>query len=298
MTSPVRNRFPDQTDDAFQQELLKSVNDFRARHGVPALTIDPQLVTAAKARAQVVSTYNQLDENHQGRDPNLGENLYWGASGSSQPAPATDATKSWYGEIIDYNFATAAANPGAVTGHFTQLVWKGTTTIGAARVSGQGPSTTKRTSWPSSPRPETWRASTPPTCPPRPRDRTTARPCGGPPSTAAPGPRTPCCPATGPPPPPPSSRSAPTTPRTACTGAATATPPSGTPAGTPTPRSPPACRPPATFQQVNPIAAFVTSLAWRPPRRSGRVCARPGAAARRRDAQEQPLLSGTTLSAA
>jgi hypothetical protein len=136
--NPVRSPLPDQTDDTFQQELLKSVNDFRARHGLPALTIDPQLVTAAKARAQVVSTYNALEENHQGADPNLGENMSWQASSSSQPGPTTVATGGWYSEIVDYNFATAAANPGFTTGHFTQLVWKATTRIGAARAFGQG----------------------------------------------------------------------------------------------------------------------------------------------------------------
>ncbi len=139
MPSPVRNPLPDQTDDTFQNELLKSVNDFRARHGLPALTIDPNLVTSAKARAQVVSSYNQLDENHQGRIPGQGENLFWEGVIGSQPAPTTDATKSWYGEIIDYNFATSAANPNQTTGHFTQLVWQATTTIGAARVFGQSP---------------------------------------------------------------------------------------------------------------------------------------------------------------
>jgi len=135
---PTRSPLPDQTDDAFQQDLLKSVNDFRAKHGVPALTIDPQLVTAAKARAQVVSSYNQLDENHQGADPNLGENLYWGASTSGPAGPATDATKDWYSEMSGWDFAAAAAKSGAVTGHFTQLVWKATTKIGAARAAGQG----------------------------------------------------------------------------------------------------------------------------------------------------------------
>lgn len=139
MASPTRSPLPDQTDDAFQQALLKSVNDFRAKHGVPPLTIDPQLVTAAKARAQVVSSYNALDENHQGADPKLGENMYWGGSTSGPPGPATDATTDWYSEISGYDFAAAAAKPGATTGHFTQLVWKATTTIGAARAAGQGP---------------------------------------------------------------------------------------------------------------------------------------------------------------
>jgi glioma pathogenesis-related protein 2 len=138
VASPTRAPLPDKTDDAFQQELLKSVNDYRAKHGVPALTIDPKLVTSAKDRAQVVSSYNQLDEDHQGAIKGQGENLYWGASSGDQLGSAADATKDWYSEISNYNFTTAAANPGTVTGHFTQLVWKATTTIGAARAYGKG----------------------------------------------------------------------------------------------------------------------------------------------------------------
>eukprot|EP00658_Telonema_sp_P-2_P085483 TRINITY_DN9755_c0_g2_i3.p1 TRINITY_DN9755_c0_g2~~TRINITY_DN9755_c0_g2_i3.p1 ORF type:complete len:379 (+),score=39.01 TRINITY_DN9755_c0_g2_i3:317-1453(+) len=42
----------------------------------------------------------------------------------------TDATDSWYSEIQQYSFSSHSGNG---TGHFTQLVWKQTATIGAAR---------------------------------------------------------------------------------------------------------------------------------------------------------------------
>ena len=134
--TPIRSPLPDQTDDAFQQAMLQSVNSFRARHGLAPVTIDPNLVTAAKNRVQVVSTYDMLSENHQGAIAGLGENLFWGSSSGAPPNQATDATNAWYSEILDYNFTTASANPGQTTGHFTQLVWAATTTIGAARAAG------------------------------------------------------------------------------------------------------------------------------------------------------------------
>merc|ERR1719491_2560835 len=41
------------------------------------------------------------------------------------------AIQSWYGEEPDWNYATHSSD-GGVTGHFTQMVWKGTTKIGCA----------------------------------------------------------------------------------------------------------------------------------------------------------------------
>jgi len=140
MTSPVRDPLPDRTDDVFLKELLDSVNVFRARHGVEPLTLDPDLVKYAKNRAKVVSTYDGLDENHAGnKGSGYGENMSLQMTMSDQPAPTTVASSSWYGEIVDYDFADAKSYAGQVTGHFTQLVWKGSTKFGAARVFGKGP---------------------------------------------------------------------------------------------------------------------------------------------------------------
>ena len=63
-----------------------------------------------------------------------GENLYW-AGGSSLPDAAqsyADAVASWYGELTTgaYDFAAGGSGNGGVVGHFTQLVWKGSSEIG------------------------------------------------------------------------------------------------------------------------------------------------------------------------
>lgn len=49
-------------------------------------------------------------------------------SGSSKNYPNGAATQAWYDEIKDYDWE----NPGFSmdTGHFTQVVWKGTTKVG------------------------------------------------------------------------------------------------------------------------------------------------------------------------
>lgn len=135
----TRDPLPDKTDDTFVKELLDSVNALRARHGAAPLTLDKALTDNAKARAQAVSSYNALDEDHRGATPDLGENLSWQASGNDQPAPTTGASWGWYSEIADYDYAEATSYGGWATGHFTQLVWRASTKFGAARAFGKSP---------------------------------------------------------------------------------------------------------------------------------------------------------------
>lgn len=55
-----------------------------------------------------------------------------------QPAhgqTGASATQRWYDEIDDYDFSTHQSGTGKPTGHFTQVVWYGTTHVGAARSS-------------------------------------------------------------------------------------------------------------------------------------------------------------------
>lgn len=55
----------------------------------------------------------------------------------------TQAVKSWYDEIVDYNFNAARLfednwfrSDGKQIGHFTAVVWKGTTSMGCGRAVG------------------------------------------------------------------------------------------------------------------------------------------------------------------
>jgi len=133
----TRPAFPDHTDQEFLNSIVDSINQYRAKHGAPPVELDPELVDYAKSRAALISTQDGLSYGHAGLKAGYGENLSWQASSGQTPGLATGATNSWYGEIKDYNFEDLDSNVPSKTGHFTQLVWKSSTKIGAGRVCGK-----------------------------------------------------------------------------------------------------------------------------------------------------------------
>ncbi|KAM0899051.1 hypothetical protein ACQ4PT_021539 [Festuca glaucescens] len=62
----------------------------------------------------------------------LGENIFWGGAGAAW-SPG-DAVKDWAAEGVDYSYAANACAPGRDCGHYTQIVWRGTASVGCARV--------------------------------------------------------------------------------------------------------------------------------------------------------------------
>jgi hypothetical protein len=130
--------FADRTDAEFQQEMLTQINTYRARHGAPPLTLDSELVDYSKSRAAKMSAAGGIS--HADLKEEYGENASWQATSSGPTAgPASGATGAWYDEVKNYDFARPEGPHSGVTGHFTALVWKGTTRLGVGRVSGQGP---------------------------------------------------------------------------------------------------------------------------------------------------------------
>ncbi|KAF2670945.1 PR-1-like protein [Microthyrium microscopicum] len=99
-------------------------NDYRARHGVPPLEFDVNLVNYAYEHA------SRCRFEHSNGP--FGENLALGYSSLDS------AINDWYREIRNYNYG----NPGFAmnTGHFTQVIWRNSRRIGCAVVNcGQGP---------------------------------------------------------------------------------------------------------------------------------------------------------------
>jgi uncharacterized protein YkwD len=100
-------------------EVLAFHNQIRAAHCVPPLQWGPRLAEMAQAWA------NRCVFEHRVSD--FGENLAQGTSGAYSP---TEHVLGWYEEIGSYDFNSGRSVDGSPVGHFTQLVWRGTTHVG------------------------------------------------------------------------------------------------------------------------------------------------------------------------
>lgn len=127
---------------AFQEAILARHNEYRALHGVPPLRWSDAIAKYAESRARTRAQEEGLSAGHSGLASGYGENLYWGGSsgaGSAVPsakAIVEQATQSWYNELKDYSYASPGFSP--QVGHFTQMVWKGTTEVGCAVLNVKG----------------------------------------------------------------------------------------------------------------------------------------------------------------
>ncbi len=98
------------------QEWLQAHNSYRALHSTPGVIWSAEVAGSAQAYADTCPT------SHSGSG--YGENLAW----ATYDMGRTAVVKMWYDEETKYDYT----DPGfsTETGHFTQVVWKGTTEIG------------------------------------------------------------------------------------------------------------------------------------------------------------------------
>ena len=110
----------------FQKSALDAHNNYRAKHHVDKLILSKELCDIAQAYAEELArTGNFAHSNGSFHGDNMGENLFacYGMKISGKMM-----TDDWYNEIKQYDFN----NPGYIsgTGHFTQVVWKGSEQVG------------------------------------------------------------------------------------------------------------------------------------------------------------------------
>lgn len=99
------------------QAGLDATNNYRRQHNAPALEWD------ASITAQAAAYIAACPMGHSGA-AGFGENLAWGYDSPSA------AVKAWFDEVSAYNFAAGGFS--GSTGHFTQLVWRDTASVGCA----------------------------------------------------------------------------------------------------------------------------------------------------------------------
>lgn len=110
--------YPYVNQQAFIDDMLAQHNNYRALHGVPAVTWNQDLANFALGNADSGTWAHTVNDQY-------GENIATGTY--------TDPDYYgylWYNEIQQYNFNDPGYSES--TGHFTQMVWKSTTEIGCA----------------------------------------------------------------------------------------------------------------------------------------------------------------------
>ena len=106
--------------------ILNRHNLYRKAHHVGNLARSSDLETIAQAYSKKLANTGVLQHsNNKYKGNYMGENLYM-TTGSS--VTGNDAVDLWYDEVKKYNFKKQGFS--METGHFTQLVWKNSKSLG------------------------------------------------------------------------------------------------------------------------------------------------------------------------
>ncbi|CAL4897439.1 unnamed protein product [Urochloa decumbens] len=107
-------------------DILKEHNVFRAKEHVPPLTWN---ATLAKFSQQYAETLKSDCKMVHSTSP-YGENLMLGSGGVTWKTTVDE----WSDEKKSYHYGSNSCDAGKMCGHYTAVVWKGTTTVGCGRV--------------------------------------------------------------------------------------------------------------------------------------------------------------------
>ncbi|MDD4964346.1 MAG: CAP domain-containing protein [Gallionella sp.] len=114
-------------------EIVSAHNNWRNQVGVAGLSYSPALAVSAQMWAIHLKNTNQCNMRHS--SGKYGENLYWASAWSNgviQNVTPKQVVDSWAGEKVNFNEANNTCAEGKVCGHYTQVVWKKTTSVGCA----------------------------------------------------------------------------------------------------------------------------------------------------------------------
>ena len=111
--------------EQIRADILSNHNEHRKAHQVEPLTRDSEIEKVAQAYSEYLASISQMVHSN---NELYGENLYYCYNSAKICVTGDEASENWYEEISMYDYN----NPGfsLKTGHFTQLVWKGSKKIG------------------------------------------------------------------------------------------------------------------------------------------------------------------------
>lgn len=110
------------SQDRLSADLLARHNFYRSRHGVSKLSWNSSISSYAQKWADRLASEDRMYHRNSHR---YGENIYWCTGKTPDGSEVVDA---WYSEIRYYNFRRPGFS--SKTGHFTQVVWRGSAEIG------------------------------------------------------------------------------------------------------------------------------------------------------------------------
>jgi pathogenesis-related protein 1 len=113
---------------------LQFHNCARAEVGTSPLMWSPGLAAHAQTWANHLATQENCKLIHTTNNP-YGQNLF---SGTGADWTALDAAHNWYNEKKQYHYAVVNQNNWYPTGHYTQMIWSSTTSIGMGQAACPG----------------------------------------------------------------------------------------------------------------------------------------------------------------
>lgn len=119
--------------------MVAAHNRWRKTVGAPPLSYSTELAASAQEWANHLKQSNHCQMQHSQPDGHYGENLFWasalewsdGRREVQKVSPKT-VVDDWGNERADYNYKTNNCAKGKMCGHYTQVIWKSTTTVGCA----------------------------------------------------------------------------------------------------------------------------------------------------------------------
>ncbi|GLH15865.1 Venom allergen 5 [Gryllus bimaculatus] len=121
----------------FAEDCLAAHNVYRAKHDVPPLKLSKKMCQYSEEWAKRLATTGKLEHR-----PNneFGENLFcvW-SSDPNHKVTGREPVDNWYAEIKNHVFGKEPRD--LKTGHFTQVVWKDSRTLGVGMARSRGGNT-------------------------------------------------------------------------------------------------------------------------------------------------------------
>lgn len=136
-TSPSQPQSkPAQKPAEFIDDAVKTHNEYRRKHGVCDIKHNSALSKIAQGWADHLASSGSFQHStNVYKGDKLGENIATKWSSSGADYTGKEAVDQWYSEVSKYDFRRATFASG--TGHFTQVVWKGSHELGIGKAKGK-----------------------------------------------------------------------------------------------------------------------------------------------------------------